>query len=99
MNASSHDCIPCASCRVCPAHPPVTGTRICDTDMSAGALSALVESFQTVNPVGFLMVVNKPVFPPQLNMNTRATIPRCVWDSDDISCSINNWRSLFNFLR
>lgn len=46
----------------------------CCTDMSAGTLSAQVQSFQATNPVGFL-VVNKPTFPPQLNMNTRATIP------------------------
>lgn len=44
------------------------------TDMSAGALSTQVEAFQTVNPVCFLMV-NKPAFPPQLDMNTRAPIP------------------------
>lgn len=29
MNAFSHDCIPCASCRVFPAHLPVTGTSDC----------------------------------------------------------------------
>lgn len=34
---------------------------------------AQVEAFQTVNPVCFL-VVNRPAFPPQLNMNTRATV-------------------------
>jgi len=41
--------------------------------MHAGALFAQVEAFQTVNPVCFL-VVNRPAFPPQLNMNTRATV-------------------------
>ena len=41
--------------------------------MPAGALFAQVEAFQTVNPVCFL-VVNRPAFPPQLNMNTRATV-------------------------
>ncbi|CAM8176324.1 Cellulose synthase regulatory subunit [Klebsiella quasipneumoniae subsp. similipneumoniae] len=46
---------------------------MCCTDMPAGALSAQVEAFQTVNPVCFL-VVNSPVFPPQLNMNMRATV-------------------------
>ncbi|SPX51745.1 Uncharacterised protein [Klebsiella pneumoniae] len=46
---------------------------MCCTDMPAGALFAQVEAFQTVNPVCFL-VVNRPVFPPQLNMNTRATV-------------------------
>lgn len=44
------------------------------TDMSAGALSAQVESFQTVNPVCFLMV-NRPALPLQLDINTRTTIP------------------------
>lgn len=47
---------------------------MCCTDMSAGALSAQVEAFQTVNPVCFLMI-NKPALPPQLNMNTRTPIP------------------------
>ena len=46
---------------------------MCCTDMPAGALSAQVEAFQTVNPVCFL-VVNRSAFPPQLNMNTRATL-------------------------
>lgn len=46
---------------------------MCCTDMPAGALFAQVETFQTVNPVCFL-VVNRPAFPPQLNMNTRATV-------------------------
>lgn len=46
----------------------------CCTDMPAGALSAQVEAFQTVNPVCFLMV-NPPAFPPQLDMNTRTPIP------------------------
>ncbi|SSJ68684.1 Uncharacterised protein [Klebsiella pneumoniae] len=43
------------------------------TDMPAGALFAQVEAFQTVNPVCFL-VVNRLAFPPQLNVNTRATV-------------------------
>ncbi|BAK10476.1 hypothetical protein PAJ_0396 [Pantoea ananatis AJ13355] len=47
---------------------------MCCTEMSAGALSAQVEAFQTVNPVCFL-VVNKPAFPLQLDMNTRTPIP------------------------
>lgn len=46
---------------------------MCCTDMPAGALSAQVEAFQTVNPVCFL-VVNRSAFPPQLNMNTRETV-------------------------
>ena len=46
---------------------------ICCTDRPAGTLSAQVEAFKTVNPVCFL-VVNRPAFPPQLNMNTRATV-------------------------
>ncbi len=45
----------------------------CCTDMSAGALSAQVQAFRTINPVGFL-VVNRPSLPAQLNMNTRATV-------------------------
>ena len=46
---------------------------MCCTDMPAGALFAQVEAFQTVNPVCF-PVVNRPAFPPQLNMNTRETV-------------------------
>ena len=46
----------------------------CGTDMPAGALSAQIQAFQTINPVCFL-VVNLPAFPPQLDMNTRATVP------------------------
>lgn len=45
----------------------------CCTDMSAGTFSAQVQAFRTINPVGFL-VVNRPSLPPQLNMNTRATV-------------------------
>lgn len=41
----------------------------CCTDMSAGAFSAQVQAFRTINPVGFL-VVNRA----QLNMNKRATV-------------------------
>lgn len=45
----------------------------CYTDMSAGAFSAQVQAFRTINPVGFL-VVNRPSLPAQLNMDTRATV-------------------------
>lgn len=45
----------------------------CCTDMSAGAFSAQVQAFRTINPVGFL-VVNRPSLPVQLNMNTRAAV-------------------------
>jgi hypothetical protein len=34
---------------------------VCCTDMPAGTLSSQVQSFQTINPVGFLMV-NNPAF-------------------------------------
>lgn len=36
---------------------------MCCTDVSAGALSAQIETFQTVNPMCFLMV-NQPAFSP-----------------------------------
>lgn len=42
--------------------------------MSAGALSAQIQPFQTINPVCFL-VINPSAFPTQLDMNTRATVP------------------------
>jgi|SRR5471030_176443 len=46
----------------------------CCTDMPARAFSAQIETFQAINTVCFL-VVNPPVLPPQLDMNTRTTIP------------------------
>ncbi len=46
---------------------------MCCADMPVEDIFAQVEAFQTVNPVCFL-VVNRPTFPPQLNMNTRATV-------------------------
>ncbi len=46
---------------------------MCCTDMPTRALFAQAEAFQTIHPVCFL-VVNRLAFPPQLNMNTRATV-------------------------
>lgn len=46
----------------------------CCSDMSAGAFSAQVQAFRTINPVGFL-VVNRPSLPAQLNMNTQGYLP------------------------
>lgn len=43
------------------------------TDMPARTLSPQVQSFQTIDSVCFL-VVNRPAFPSQLNMNTRAAV-------------------------
>lgn len=40
----------------------------CCTDMPAGALPAQVKPFQAINPMCL------PDFPPQLDMNTRATV-------------------------
>ena len=45
----------------------------CCTDMLAGALSAQIKPLQAINPMCFL-VVNPLAFPPQLDMNTRATV-------------------------
>lgn len=46
----------------------------CCTGMPAGALSAQIQPFQAINLVCFL-VVNLLSFPPQLDMDTRATVP------------------------